>query len=115
MERIARMAMEPVVEFGGTGRGEDGVETWGASLRRSESWNGGSERETGRACTAPSIYLEVALRTMGEPKELNRARKATASVKDLEARQKLIVNTQSLINDEVTYGPVVHSLFRLSS
>jgi hypothetical protein len=94
-ERIARMAMDPVVEFEGTRRGglctssvrgQDSVAAWGASLRGSGSRRGGSDTEADRTCAERSIFLEVALRTTLEPRESNRAREATASVGTSEAR-----------------------------
>jgi len=56
MDRIARMAMEPVVVLGGARRGlcmssdigQDTVGIWEASLRRSESWRGDSDAEADR-------------------------------------------------------------------
>jgi hypothetical protein len=88
MERIARMAMEPVVVFGGTRRGgsctsfelgRNIVEIWEVSSRRSESWRGDSEAEADRTWAGRSAVLEAVLRTTLESREWNRARDAEAS------------------------------------
>jgi hypothetical protein len=88
MERIARMAMEPVVVFGGARRrgsctssevGQDMVGIWEVSLRRSESWRGDSDAEADRIWAGRSADLEAAPRTTFESRDLKRARDAKAS------------------------------------
>lgn len=78
MERIARMAMEPVVVFGGARRGgscissESGQDIVGVcevSLRRSESWIGDSEAEADRTWAGRSAVLEMELMTTLESRE----------------------------------------------
>jgi len=78
MERIARMAMEPVVVSGGARRGgpyissesgQDIAGIWEFSLRRSESWRGDSEAEADRTWAGRSAVLEAVVRTMLEPRE----------------------------------------------
>lgn len=88
MERIARMAMEPVVVFGGARRGglcisseigQDIFGIWVASFRKSESWRGDSSAEADRTWAGRSVDLEAALKTAFEPRELKRARDAKES------------------------------------
>ena len=89
MERIARIAMEPVVEFGGarrgvelsSGAGEDEAAILGGSLRRSLSWMGDSDAEAERGFAGRSAVLEVAFRTRLESRVLKRAREAEFSVR----------------------------------
>lgn len=78
MDRIARMAMEPVVASGGTRMGsscissepgEDIVGIWEVSLRSSESWRSDSEAEADRTWAGHSAVLEVVLRTTLESRE----------------------------------------------
>jgi hypothetical protein len=78
MERIARIAMEPVVVFGGARKGgscissESGQEIvgiWEVSLKRSESWRGDSETEADRTWAGRSAVLEAVLRTTLESRE----------------------------------------------
>ena len=78
MERIARMAMEPVAVSGCARRGgsctssesgQDIVGIWEVSLGRSESWRGDSEAEADRTWAGRSAVLEVVLRTTLEPRE----------------------------------------------
>ena len=78
MERIARMAMEPVVVFMGATTGqscissESGPDVVGnreVSLRMSESWIGDSEAEADRTWAGRSVVLEVVLRTTLEFRE----------------------------------------------
>lgn len=88
MERIARRAMEPVVVLGGARRGgscvssatgQDMVETWEASLRKSEFWRGDSSAEADRTCAGRSPVLDEAPRARRESRELKRARDANVS------------------------------------
>jgi hypothetical protein len=78
IERIARMAMEPVVVFGGARRGgsctssesgQDIVGIWEVYLRRSESCRGDSEAEADRTWAGRSAVSEVVLRTTLEFRE----------------------------------------------
>jgi hypothetical protein len=78
MERIARMAIEPVVVFGGARRGssctssesrQDIAGICEVSLRRSKSWRGDSEAEADRTWAGRSAVLEAVLRTTLGPKE----------------------------------------------
>ena len=77
MERMARMAMEPVVASGGarwgdscisSESGQDIVGIWEVSLRRPESWRGDSEAEADRTWAGRSAVL-VVLRTTLESRE----------------------------------------------
>lgn len=95
MERMARMAMEPVVVFGGARRGGsyisseiglDMVGIWEASLR-SESWRDDSDAEADRTWAGRSTDLEATLRRTFEPRELKRVRDAKASEGAPGARQ----------------------------
>ena len=87
MERIARMAMEPVVALGGARRGglcissggQDTVGTWDATLRKSESWRGDSDAEADRTCAGRSGVLEGRPKMTRESRELKRARDAKVS------------------------------------
>ena len=88
MERIARMAMEPVVVLGGarrgglcisSGTGQDTVGTWDATLRKSESWRGDSDAEADRTCAGRSGVLEGRPKMTRESRELKRARDAKVS------------------------------------
>jgi hypothetical protein len=96
MERIARIAMEPVVVLGGPRRGGPwissgiGQDTFGpreASLRQSESWRGDSDAEADRTCAGRSAVLEGAPRMTRESRELKRVRDAKDSVGAPEAGQ----------------------------
>jgi len=90
MERIARMAMEPVVVLGGprrggscisSGIGQDTFGTWEAS------WRGDSDAEADRTCAGRSAVLEGAPRMTRESTELKRVRDAKVSVGAPEAGQ----------------------------
>jgi hypothetical protein len=94
MERIARMAMEPVVVLGRAGRGspcissgarQDVVGTWEASLTRPGSWRGDSDAEADRTCAGRSAVLQGSLRITFESRELKRVRGAKVSEGALEA------------------------------
>lgn len=78
MERIARMAMEPVAVFGGARRegsyissesGQDIVGIWEVSLRRSGYWRGDSEAEADRTWAGRSTVWEAVPRTTLESRE----------------------------------------------
>ena len=77
MERIARMAMEPVVVSGGARRGgscissESGQDIVGIRevSSKSEPWRGDSEAEADRTWAGRSAVLEAVLRTTLESRE----------------------------------------------
>ena len=111
MERIARVAMEPVVVFGGAGRGglsnsseigQDMCEIWEASLGGSESWRGDSEAEADRTWAGRSADLEAVLSMTFEPRELKRARDAKDS-EGAPVAEQIKVNTPACNNDADTY------------
>ena len=120
MDRMARMAMEPVVVFGGTRRGglsiSSGVgqATVGAW---EESCRGDSDADADRTCAGRSAVLEAVLRATLESREWKRARDTEASERASGAGQDCNVNTPACNNDGevITYGSLVSSPFRCPS